>query len=532
MTHIDNVGNEGLLSYGITTNPSPLQVSPASGSPSMSSLVFVVSNNTTRAIYCQKIEFEIQLGDDPQQLTGDASGILVSCNPSNTWRISQIGTTGLFVATPIKPEDEEITVEGLSFQIYNIPVNKAMGTTTIHAYETSSTQSGSGFEQRDNSFDLVKFPYGFYVGNFAASKPMVRNGEQVTLSWNGSDIATYTIIYDDKVVNVTNVRSWTSPPLTHATTFQLKASVQQEGETVDTYLSVTVMVAEPDIAANSLQVLKTSKLEGDVAAGATLTVAGAAVLGSTLGVAGTATLADATANSLRVANAATLGSLAVGGGARVTGGATLDGLTVNGNAVINGNAAMASANVAGAVSMMKGGTLLYRGTRKDSVWLRPQTDGFLVAQVYWPNDITKMSIAMVNIYAAGTWFSQTGGSVGTFGRAWSSAMQTNANVACVPVRQGESCAYGVVQGKDNQQDSDAAIYWFPLGAGNASQSIVEMDERPEGVEDPPRIPTDFAQAEAGRIEQANEFVSQLADTLGTKVPDVQRAELAMRLARI
>jgi hypothetical protein len=529
---IEMVENEGLLSYGITTNPSPLQVSPASGSPSMSSLVFVVSNNTSKPVYCKQIEFEIQLGDDPQQLTNDASSILVSCNPSTAWQISQIGTTGVFVATPLKPEDEEITLQGLSFQIFNIPVNKAMGATTVYVRETSSTTSGSGYQKRDNSFDLVKFPYGFYFGNFAASKPLVGNLQPVTLSWNGADIATYTMIYDDKLVDVTNVRSWTSPPLTRATTFQLKASVQQYGETVDTYLSVTVIVADPDIVARSLDVLKTSKLEGDVTAGAALEVAGAARLASTLAVAGVSTLADASAKSLNVSNAATLGSLAVTRGASVTGGAMLDGLTVNGNAVVNGNVAMKSTSVSGSVSMMKGATLLYKGTKKDTVWMTAQTDGFLVAQMHWPSEVTKFSLAFVQFYASGNWFCQIGGTVGSFGRAWSDAMMSNANVACVPVRQGESCAYSIGQDKDNQLDSEASVFWFPLGAGSVGQSIVELAEPPHGTEDPPKLASNLRQAEIERIAHANEFVDDLAQSFGVPLENMKRSELAMRLAQL
>lgn len=538
MAYVEKVENAGLLSYGITTNPLPLQVSPASGSPSLSSLVFVVSNNTSKPIYCKQIEFEIQLGDDPQQLTNDASSILVSCNPSSAWQISQIGTTGVFVASPLKPEDEEITLEGLSFQIFNIPVNKAVGATTVYVRETSSLTSGSGFEKRDNSYGLVKFPYGFYFGNFAASKPLVGNLQPVTLSWNGADIATYTMIYDDKLVDVTNVRSWISPPLTRATTFQLKASVQQYGETVDTYLSVTVIVANPDIVATSLDVLKTSKLEGDVTAGAAFDVAGAARLASTLSVAGISTLADASAKSLNVGNAATFGSLAVARGASVTGGTTLDGLTVNGsttvngNAVINGNAAMKSLNVAGAVSMMKGATLLYKGTKKDAVWMTAQTDGFLVAQMHWPSEVTKFSLAFVQFYASGSWFCQIGGTVGSFGRAWSDAMMSNANVACVPVRQGERCAYAVDQNKDNQVDSEASVFWFPLGAGGVGESITELTDPPEGAEAPPKLASDYRQAEIERIAHANEFVQDLARSFGVSLDNVKRSELAMRLAQL
>ena len=250
MSHRLSATNEGLLSYGITTNPDPVQVSPASGNPAIASLVITVSNNTSKAIYCNKLTFSFPVGDLAQDLAPDSGGILVSANPSDKW---QIGTTsdGVFTATPKSPSDNKITKDGLSFQIYNIQVNKQVGTFTFSIVEHSSVDNKK-FSDKANSHNMAKFPYGFYVNNFAASVPMVDNGNPVTLTWSGSDLGSYTILYGTQSVDVTEVRSWTSPGITDTTTFALKASVQEQGETVDNYLYVTVIVNQPEIKCTSL----------------------------------------------------------------------------------------------------------------------------------------------------------------------------------------------------------------------------------------------------------------------------------------
>lgn len=250
MSHTENATNQGLLAYAITTSPEPIQASPAEGNPSLTSLVITVSNNSMKPIYCNKLGFSFSIGDLAQNLTATGAGILASANPSDKWQISMTGE-GMFTATPTSPDNNLITTEGLAFQIYNIQANTQVGTFTLNVAEDSSNDN-KNFSPKNNAFQLAKFPYGFYVNHFAATTPMVSDGETVTLTWSGSDLGTYTILYADKSVDVTDVRSWTSPPLTQTTTFALRAGMQEQGETVDTYLYVTVIVSSPEIRCTSL----------------------------------------------------------------------------------------------------------------------------------------------------------------------------------------------------------------------------------------------------------------------------------------
>ncbi len=250
MSHKLSTTNEGLLSYRVTANPDPVHVSPDSGNPAAASLVIAVSNNTSHAIYCDKLTFSFPIGDLAQDLTSDSAGILVSVNPSDKWQIG-ITSDGVFTATPKSPSDNKITTDGLSFHIYNIQVNKQIGTFTFSIVEHSSVDNKK-FSDKANSYDMAKLPDGFYVNNFAASAPMVDNGNPVTLTWSGSDLGSYTILYGAQSVDVTEVRSWTSPGITDTTTFALKASVQVEDGTVDNYLYVTVIVNQPEIKCTSL----------------------------------------------------------------------------------------------------------------------------------------------------------------------------------------------------------------------------------------------------------------------------------------
>ncbi|HEY0066149.1 MAG TPA: hypothetical protein VGB46_02265, partial [Flavisolibacter sp.] len=215
MYHKSHAANSGLLSYGINTKPDPIEVSPKQGNPSLTSLVVTVSNNTMDPIYCNKIVFSFPVGDLAQDLASTSNGILVSADPSSKWNFAMTAD-GVFTATPKKPEDNLITTDGISFNIFNIQANKQVGVFTFNATETSSNDN-IHFGQKSNDFELGKFPYGFYVNHFAASAPMVKNGEQVTLTWAGSDLAKYTMFFDTAAVEVTNVRSWLSEKLRHTT---------------------------------------------------------------------------------------------------------------------------------------------------------------------------------------------------------------------------------------------------------------------------------------------------------------------------
>ncbi|GAA2143732.1 hypothetical protein [Actinomadura napierensis] len=252
---------ETLLDYAVTTGPEQLQVSPPDGNPSYGTVTIVVSNpSTTTPVQVQQIQLSAPIGPNATDLTTAPAvrGILATASPPAEWQIAQTAA-GVFTATPVA-EHGTITGTGLAFRLSNIAVNQQVGTVPLTVRETASAEGGP--VSSAITLRLPKFPYGFFVSHFTADAPRVANGGTVTLSWAGSDGATYTILFDGQTDDVSMVRTWTSPPLVRDTTFFLTVTAQSQGETVTKRLSVTVTVAEPSLAAHDLTVRTDATVTG------------------------------------------------------------------------------------------------------------------------------------------------------------------------------------------------------------------------------------------------------------------------------
>jgi hypothetical protein len=265
-----------LLDYEITTGPEQLQASPPDGNPSYGSVTIVVTNpSTTTPVLVQQIQFAIPIGADAADLTtaAAAGGILVTASPSAQWQIAPTAA-GVFTATPL-PGFGTVTGTGLAFRLSNIVLNQQVGTAMLTVQETSAAAPAGTTPTPVPStamFPLPKFPYGFFVSHLTASAPQVPDGGTVTLTWVGSDGPTYAIRYGGASVDVTGVRTWTSPALSQDTTFILQASGQSGGETVTESLSVTVTVADPSLTVHDLTVQTTATVEGALSVAGTSTV--------------------------------------------------------------------------------------------------------------------------------------------------------------------------------------------------------------------------------------------------------------------
>jgi hypothetical protein len=266
-----------LLDYEITTGPGQLQASPPDGNPSYGTVTIVVTNpSTTTPVLVQQIQFSIPLGADAADLTtaAAASGIGVTASPSAQWQIAQTAA-GVFTATPL-PGFGMVTGTGLAFRLSNIVLNQQVGTAMLTVTETSAAAPAGTTPAPAPSTAVVplpKFPYGFFVSHLAASAPQVPDGGTVTLTWVGSDGPTYTLLDGGASVDVTGVRTWTSPALSQDTTFILRASTQSDSQTVTESLSVTVTVADPSLTVHDLTVQTTATVGG------ALSVTGAGTVG-------------------------------------------------------------------------------------------------------------------------------------------------------------------------------------------------------------------------------------------------------------
>ncbi len=295
------VSSNTLLAYALDVLPDPLQVSPPIGNTVYAALTFSISNNSTTAVSLSKLQFQLPIGTLAQDLTASSTGVICSASPDGVWDIS-IDANGLCTATPSSGVPVVVTTEGIIMQLYNIAVNQQTGTISISVNETAGN-SGSTPTVQSASFNVAKFPYGFYFTNFTANATQVADQGTVILTWEGSDYKTsYSITAGGSApVDVTNVRTWTSPALTNDTTFILTASATSFGETVTTTLSTTVIVSNPELSVESLVVSGNSSLQGP------LSVTGTTTINNTLSVAGATNIS----NSLSVSGASTLASLTV-----------------------------------------------------------------------------------------------------------------------------------------------------------------------------------------------------------------------------
>ncbi|HEX8494989.1 MAG TPA: hypothetical protein VF658_19265 [Pyrinomonadaceae bacterium] len=174
-----------LLSYAISANQSPIQVSPQTGDASIVTLMIVVSNSTHKLIDCQSISFSFLQGTDAKDFFSDSTGIGTSA-PTG-WNVTQNGS--LFTATPATSKDGQIGATGLTFVLSNIKVNEQVGTTDVTITEVTTNNEGT------LAYLLAKFPIEFTVGQLKANPLSVNQGDSTTLSWNCSPGAAYALQY-------------------------------------------------------------------------------------------------------------------------------------------------------------------------------------------------------------------------------------------------------------------------------------------------------------------------------------------------
>ena len=404
-----------LLTYSLTTTPMPVQVSPSATTASTANLTFVVScprSIGTATVAQIEIAVPVDGTDQPPSPTNLAatppprSSASISSSDSHKWSVAPGSSPGVFIFTP-KGGPVQISLQSLTIEITGIQVNARVGTALVRIGEWAAPGTGApppvtGQPSGLSHFAVAKFPYGFYAGNFTADQPMIENGQQPTLSWQGSANATYKMLYEgNPPVDVSNIRTWSpttpspigpSPVLTHTTTFILQVSAQVEGQTATVDFSITIEIDEPSLTAKDLTVRTTSNLQGAVSIGSTSRPADLAVNGSV----------QAGGILTAMQNLDVKGTTTLENTLNVTGAVTANGnLTVGGNAGI-GNSLTAKSLIAG------GGSFLFSGGSTDgssNVVLR--TDGNFAYLFPWGTGTNVNQVAIgggvpTNFYVSGT----------------------------------------------------------------------------------------------------------------------------------
>lgn len=246
-----------LLHYALTTDPDPPQASPGSGNPRTLALTFVVSPPDHGAVYCDKIEFQFDIGPaksmNSTYLTSVGGGILtVPPNPPDEdqgeWDLqpspSDPGTFS-FVRTST---DKQVSDQGYVFKIYGIKVSQVVGTATLNVTETSS-KDGTTFADREATFPIPKFPTTFGSVVFQTDKASLNPGNTgATLRWEGDDTATYALSRNGVPVKGSVRSPWPTGRLTEDTVFTLTVGYSAGGVAVTRDYYVTILVRNPVVS--------------------------------------------------------------------------------------------------------------------------------------------------------------------------------------------------------------------------------------------------------------------------------------------
>ncbi|MFO7567474.1 MAG: hypothetical protein R6X02_32825 [Enhygromyxa sp.] len=224
------------LSYAITTDPNPLQANPSGSDSLRANMTLLVSNPTGQYITVNSITVTIPVGANASNLTADPSSIRTG-KPEG-WTIDSSG--GVFVLTP-SPGNGTLGREGLSFAFNNIIPNDQVGTASVGIAEDTG-------QTADTSIPVSKFPPQFSVSDFKATPPNVDPGGSTTLSWSGSEGASYAIAYGSTTVpNLGPKGPYVATELQSDTVFTLIVSSSSGGDPIESQLQLTVTVNRPQV---------------------------------------------------------------------------------------------------------------------------------------------------------------------------------------------------------------------------------------------------------------------------------------------
>jgi hypothetical protein len=277
--------NNNLLKPALETDPNPLRVSTFA-EPEYGTLTFhfgVDHTDVRWPIYCQQFTISIPTGRKATALTGDPQLIEYSASPvhghhqGTKWNMQRNTTDPNKAVFDCVPETTTAKFDGtwqVSFTLRGIELNGAIGPVSITIDEhTSRTESG-GYEIRTGRVEVIKRDDTFYFHSFRATHTIINRDHPVTLHWEGSTNAIYTMYYrdkngHDKAEILTNPGgTWTlQEGLLDNTNFTLKATINRK----DYYQTTHLQVNNPNTTINQLTVKGSSTFDGIVTLKAFLT---------------------------------------------------------------------------------------------------------------------------------------------------------------------------------------------------------------------------------------------------------------------
>ncbi|MER5775390.1 hypothetical protein ABT144_14035 [Streptomyces sp. NPDC002039] len=263
---------EPLLSYTVSTTPSPLKASPENPQvpEEIGEVVISVARQSGTPADVEWIRVKVPAGAMAPDLATDLSKISPRISLTG-WSVRLDAAAKEFVCTPAGSHAPIGPDTGFTIQLSDIPIGRKVGTAPVTVTERSRT-GNSAFQDRLTVFNLGKFPADFYLRNFLCEPSIINNGGDVKLTWERSANATYELLYGDIDRDVTNRTSLDIEGIKSDTTFYIRATTGDPTNPVVRIISAQVTVLKPDLEIGSLTVHGSANLND------ALTVAGPTTL--------------------------------------------------------------------------------------------------------------------------------------------------------------------------------------------------------------------------------------------------------------
>ncbi|MFD9302996.1 discoidin domain-containing protein [Streptomyces sp. NPDC060048] len=262
-----SAANDPLLSYTVSTTPSPLKASPENpqAPEEIGEIVISVARQSGTPADVEWIRVKVPAGTMAPDLATDLNKISPRISLTG-WTVRLDASAKEFVCAPAGSNAPIGPDTGFTIQLSDIPISRKVGTAPITVTERSRTGS-SAFQNRPSVFNLGKFPADFYLRNLLCEPSIINNGGDIKLTWERSANATYELLYGDVNRDVTNRTSLDLEGIKTDTTFYLRATTGDPTNPVIRILSTQVTVIKPDLDIGNLTV------NGNVIAKGNVTIA-------------------------------------------------------------------------------------------------------------------------------------------------------------------------------------------------------------------------------------------------------------------
>ncbi|MBM7166950.1 hypothetical protein JQK87_00620 [Streptomyces sp. G44] len=256
--------HDPLLSYTITTTPSPLKASPENPEvpEEIGEIVIAVARQSGDPADVKSLRLQVPAGSMSPDLATDLARI-TSRITLDGWSSRLDADAQEFVFTPAASHTPIGPETGFTIQLSDIPMSRKVGTSPLTLTEESRTGT-SAFQDRTTVFNIGKFPADFYLRNFLCEPSIIDNGGDVKLTWERSANATYHLLYPGFERDVTNRMSLELEGITSDTTFYLRATTGDPSNPVTRILASQVTVLKPDLEIGNLTVNGDVTIAGEI----------------------------------------------------------------------------------------------------------------------------------------------------------------------------------------------------------------------------------------------------------------------------